>query len=289
MYDFGSLFRVDIDKAKSISINTFRGKKYRISILSDVLIRFEYSETGSFNDYPTFFASNRSFGRPKYTVEEDNQILIIKNDKFTLQYFKEKPFIGSRLSPDQNLKVTITGSEKTWYFNHPEVRNFMGSAYSLDETRGTANYEKGLFSLDGFTTFDDSKTPVLTKYGNVVAPNYENIDTYLFIYNNDFGLGLRDYFNLTGMPLLLPRYAFGVWWNKDECYNETEIQNLVNNFRKNEIPISVLLLGNYARTKNKNSDISFSFDKSIFPNSLSLNEYLKKNNIKSWIIKIYSR
>ena len=46
MYDFGSLFRVDIDKAKSISINTFRGKKYRISILSDVLIRFEYSETG---------------------------------------------------------------------------------------------------------------------------------------------------------------------------------------------------------------------------------------------------
>lgn len=201
MYDFGSLFRVDIDKAKSISINTFRGKKYRISILSDVLIRFEYSETGSFNDYPTFFASNRSFGRPKYTVEEDNQILIIKNDKFTLQYFKEKPFIGSRLSPDQNLKVTITGSEKTWYFNHPEVRNFMGSAYSLDETRGTANYEKGLFSLDGFTTFDDSKTPVLTKYGNVVAPNYENIDTYLFIYNNDFGLGLRDYFNFN-------RYAF---------------------------------------------------------------------------------
>lgn len=54
MYDFGSLFRVDIDKAKSISINTFRCKKYRISILSDVLIRFEYSETGSFNDYPTF-------------------------------------------------------------------------------------------------------------------------------------------------------------------------------------------------------------------------------------------
>ena len=280
MYDFGSVFRVDTDKAKSIAINTFKGKKYRISILSNVLIRFEYSETGTFNDYPTFFASNRSFGKPKYTVEEDNQILVIKNDNFTLQYYKEKPFIGSRLSPEQNLKVTITGSEKTWYFNHPEVRNFKGSAYSLDETRGTANYEKGLFSLDGFTAIDDSKTPVLSKFGNVMAPNYNNIDTYLFIYNNDFGEGLRDYFNLTGLPLLPPRYAFGVWWNKDENYSELDIQNLVNNFRKNEIPISVLLLGNYARTKNKNSNLSFSFDKNIFPNSLSLSEYLKRNNIK---------
>ena len=84
MYDFGSVFRVDTDKAKSIAINTFKGKKYRISILSNVLIRFEYSETGTFNDYPTFFASNRSFGKPKYTVEEDNQILVIKNDNFIL-------------------------------------------------------------------------------------------------------------------------------------------------------------------------------------------------------------
>ena len=280
MYDLGSIFRVDINKAKSISLNTFKGKKYRITILSDVLIRFEYSETGTFNDYPTFFASNRSFGKPKYTVEEDNQILIIKNDKFILQYYKEKPFIGSRLSPDQNLKVTITGSEKTWYYNHPEVRNFMGIAYSLDDTRGNAKYEKGLFSLDGFTAIDDSKTPIISIYGNVIAPNYNNIDTYLFIYNNDFGEGLRDYFNLTGMPIMPPRYAFGVWWNKDESYTEMDIQTLVNNFRKNEIPISVLLLGNYARTKNMNSNISFSLDKNIFPNTLGLSEYLKKNNIK---------
>ena len=110
MYDFGSIFRTNIDKAKSISINTFTGKKYRITILSNVLIRFEYSETGTFNDYPTFFASNRSFGKPKYTVEEDNQVLVIKSENFILQYYKEKPFIGNRLTPDQNLKVTITGN-----------------------------------------------------------------------------------------------------------------------------------------------------------------------------------
>lgn len=54
MYDFGTHFEVDLTKSKTPSSNVFRGKTYRISILSDVLIRFEYSETGSFNDYPTF-------------------------------------------------------------------------------------------------------------------------------------------------------------------------------------------------------------------------------------------
>ena len=279
MYDFGTHFEVDLTKSKTPSSNVFRGKTYRISILSDVLIRFEYSETGSFNDYPTFFASNRSFGKPKITVEEDNNVLIIKNDIFILEYNKEKPFIGSKLMPDQNLKVTIAGTEKIWYFNHPEVKNFKGTAYSLDDTKGNIDFEKGLFSLDGFTTFDDSRTPILDAHGNVLSPNYKNIDTYLFIYNNDFGIGLRDYFNLTSLPPLIPRYDLGVWWNKNEAYGEKDIQNLVYNFKKYDLPMSVLLLNECNRTKNNYSPISFSFDKTKLPNPRGLSEFLHKNKI----------
>lgn len=279
MYDFGTHFEVDLTKSKTPSSNVFRGKTYRISILSDVLIRFEYSETGSFNDYPTFFASNRSFGKPKITVEEDNNVLIIKNDIFILEYNKEKPFIGSKLMPDQNLKVTIAGTEKIWYFNHPEVKNFKGTTYSLDNTKGNIDFEKGLFSLDGFTTFDDSRTPILDAHGNVLSPNYKNIDTYLFIYNNDFGIGLRDYFNLTSLPPLIPRYALGVWWNKNEAYGEKDIQNLVYNFKKYDLPMSVLLLNECNRTKNNYSPISFSFDKTKLPNPRGLSEFLHKNKI----------
>jgi alpha-glucosidase (family GH31 glycosyl hydrolase) len=279
MYDFGADFYVDMLKSKTPSQNVFKGKTYRISIISDVLIRFEYSETGSFNDFPTFFASNRSFGKPKFQVEEDNNILNIKNEHFIIEYKKEKPFAGSKFLPDQNLRVTITNTEKLWHFNHPEVKNFMGTSYSLDNSKGTTVYDKGLFSLDGFTSFDDSRTPILNKYGNIIAPNYKNIDTYLFVYNNDFGVGLRDYFNLTSLPPLIPRYALGVWWSKNEHYHEGDIQQLVNNFRKYEIPISVLMLGDYARKANKYSTISFSFDKTIFPNAKALSEFLHKNNI----------
>ena len=277
MYDLGKHFKVDVSRCKTPQGFVYKGAKYRISILSNSLIRFEYSNTGSFNDYPTFFVSNRSFGHPKVEHDEDNEMLIIKNENFTIEYHKEKPFIGSKLLPDQFLKVTVTGTDKTWYFNHPEVRNLKGTAYSLDN--GEKDLSKGLFSLDGFVSFDDSRTPILNADGNVLAPNYKNIDTYLFIYNTNFGVGLRDYFNLTGLPPLLPRYALGVWWAKNEDYSEEDIQKLVNNFRRNEIPFSILLLGEYARVRNNRSDISFSIDREIFPNPRAMDKYLNKNNI----------
>ncbi len=279
MYDLGENFKIDITKSKTPSSFVYRGKKYRISILSDTLIRLEYSETGSFNDYPTFFAQNRSFGKPKVSVVEDENVLIIRNDNFTLEYSKNKNFVGNKLIPDQNLKVTITNTEKVWYFNHPEARNFKGTAYSLDDMNGSVPLEKGLFSLDGFTSINDERTPILDQNGNIIAPNYKNIDTYLFVYNNNFGVGLRDYFNLTSLPFLIPRYALGVWWNKNEQYSETDILELVNSFKKYKIPFSVLLLGEYARSKNKYSKISFSFDKNIFPNPNALASYLNKNGV----------
>ena len=279
MFDFGESFHLDIKKARTPDIYIYKGHKYRISILSDVLIRFEYSEHGTFNDYPTMFACNRSFSKPKVTFREDENIILLTNDIFTIQYTKEKSFIGSRFAPEQYLKVSINGTDKVWYFNHPEVRNFKGTFYSLDEDKNEPNMDKGLFSLDGFVSFDDSRTPILSENGNLIAPNYKNIDTYLFIYNKDFGFALRDYFNLTGHAPLIPRYALGNWWFKNEAYNIRDIQNIVNHFKKNDIPFSVLLLGEYERTRNKDSLLSFSLNKIGIPSTEVLSKYLHDNNI----------
>ena len=279
MFDLGEQFKVDLTKSKTPNSHVYRGRKYRISILSDSLVRFEYSETGSFNDYPTFFAVNRSFGTPKVDVQEDDQILIIKNNRFTIEYQKEKSFVGNKLNPEQNLKVMINETKKTWFFNAGEARNFGGTAFSLDNMKNSVTLDKGLFSTDGFASFDDSKTPILNEKGNIIAPNYKNIDTYLFVYTADFGIGLRDYFNLTGLPPLIPRYALGVWWSKNEMYPEEGILDLVNKFKKYEIPISGLLLGNYFRTYYKDSYLSFTPNKSIFPNPNELSKFLHNNNI----------
>lgn len=279
MYDFGENFKIDISKSKTDSAYTFEGDKFRISVLSDVLIRFEYSEKGQFNDYPTFFAQNRSFATPKIVFKEDANVIIIRNEIFEIQYTKNRPFTGSKFAPEQYLKVCLLGTDKMWYFNHPEVRNFKGTAYSFDYDKGDPELSKGLFSLDGFVSFDDSRTPILSQNGNIVAPNYNNIDTYLFIYGTNFGIALRDYFRLTTFPPLLPRYALGVWWNKNEAYNKSEIEGIIGQFRRSEIPISVLLLGEYERTRNKLSPLSFSLNKVGIPSTKDLSDLLHKNNI----------
>ena len=46
MYDLGSHFHIDVNKGKTPTSCVFRGNYYRISILSDSLIRFEYNLKG---------------------------------------------------------------------------------------------------------------------------------------------------------------------------------------------------------------------------------------------------
>ena len=176
-------FKIDVSKGLAKPNCIFKGQKYRITILSDVLIRFEYSETGKFNDYPTIQVINRKFeNEPKFIVKQDEKFLNIQNDYFILEYSKEKPFEASKLVPDSNLRVSLINTDKVWYFNHPEVRNFKGAAYSFDMDKNGFKVEKGLYSTDGFATINDTGNPVFVNDGSVKKNPSDGVDIYLFIY-----------------------------------------------------------------------------------------------------------
>lgn len=276
-------FKIDATNAKSPDSIVFSGKKYRITILSEILIRFEYNEKGVFEDRPTEFALNRYFDPPKMEVNQDNNYLQVLTSYFTLQYHKEKPFTGTKVAPDSNLRVTLNGTEKVWYFNHPEVRNFLGSNVSLDDTT-KINLQKGLYSMDGFASIDDSKSFVIEDDGFLNVRENNIIDTYLFIYRRDFGLCLRDYFHLTGSPALIPRYALGIWWFKNEKYSDEDIIKLINKFNKEEIPISVLLLGSFWHDQKlvnkKLVKTGFTFNKTLIPNPAETVKYLHERGVR---------
>ncbi len=61
--------------------------------------------------------------------------------------------------------------------------------------------QRGLYSSDGFASINDSKSLVIETDGTVVSRIENSIDLYLFAYRKDFGLCLKDYFDLTGRPL----------------------------------------------------------------------------------------
>ncbi len=276
----------ELDQSKSISKEgaVFKGDKYRITVLSELLIRLEYAEDGQFMDKLTELVRDRDFEVPQMEVQEDEKFLVITTKYFKLSYAKGKSFIGSKVAPDSNLKVTLNGTDKFWYYNHPEARNFFGSAVSLDDSDGNVKLAKGLYSTDGFASLDDSRSLVIDEDGGLIKRDALRIDTYLFIYRRDFGLCLRDYFHLTGYPALIPRYALGIWWNKNQAYSFEDIKDLVTAFNRNEIPLSILLLGDNWHIKDpKNPSVlktGYTFDQDSFPDPESLTTYLHERGIR---------
>ena len=223
MDEFANRFGLDYKKAVSKNDAIFKGTKFRITVMSEFLVRLDYSESGSFEDRPTELARFRDFEVPKFLVTQDDKNLHIKTSYFELIYEKDKPFTGTKFSPDQYFKVKLLDTDKVWFFTQAEARNFKSTATSLDDMLMLPKLEKGLYSTDGFVSLDDSKSLIFNQDGSVGKRTDDRIDVYLFMYRKDFGFCLKDYYRLTGYPPLIPRYALGVWWNRDEAYDVNEI------------------------------------------------------------------
>ncbi len=276
-------FVPDKDKFFSDSRAVFQGENYRISVLSERLVRLEYSIDGKFNDNLTTLVKNRKFSVPNFKVEQDDKYIVITTKYFMLQYLKNKPFLGPKFAPDSNLKINLLNTDKMWFYGHVEARNFMGGAISLDNYKGRVHLDKGLYSTDGFVSLDDSGNMEIDNDGFIREPNPNKVDIYVFMYKRDFGLCLKDYYTLTGYPLMIPRYALGVWWNRDKIYNFEDTKALVNSFSRHNVPLSVLLLSEFWHIKDKEDynlyKTGFSFNRELFANPEEFVKYMHSKGV----------
>lgn len=286
MYNLGEHFKISYKKSKAIEGTVFKGKTYRITVLTERLVRLEYSKDGIFEDRPTELVLNRLFAEPKFQVKEDDKYLEITTNYFTLAYTKEKHFKGTALDHGINLRVTPKDSEKFWYYGHPEVRRY-DTPHMITYNKKQKNKNvvfKGLYSIDGFASLNDSQGKVFEETGTIVSRGTDNIDLYLFVYGKDYLLALKDYYTLTGYPALIPRYALGNWWSRNNTYNEEEVYDLIEAFEDNEIPVSVMLLDKdwHLRTFKEKEHLKtgFTWNKELFPEPKSLVDKLHESNIR---------
>ena len=287
MYPLGKQFEVDGSKAKSDDKCIYKGKHYRITVLSERLVRLEYSPSGVFVDAPSQLVINRSFTYPEYKTREDFKILEITTKYFRLTYVKEAHFLGSKIDPMKNLKITLFigngENDRDWYYGHPEVRNMQGNMISED-VNTPKSLRRGLYSLEGFASIDDSNSLLFNPDGTLYAREKGSLDIYVFLYKDDFNLALKDYFKLTGNPELIPRYALGNWWSRNTTYDEDSVKELVSNFERRNIPLAVLLLDSdwhYRDVGNAHKlHTGFTFNKSLFPNPSETANYLHSHNIR---------
>lgn len=88
MYDLGNQFHFDLNKAKTNPDSILTGNNYRISVLTERLVRIEYSKNGLFIDAPTQLVLCRNFPVPKFDVNEDSKYIELKTEYFKLTYKK---------------------------------------------------------------------------------------------------------------------------------------------------------------------------------------------------------
>ncbi len=284
MYELGEQFKVSYDLALTNPKSIILGSNYRISILTERLVRLEYNESGQFVDEPTELVWYRNFEVPKFEVKEDARTLEIKTSYFHLYYEKGKPFVGSKINPIANLKVQLVNSDRTWYYNHPEARNIGTPGFDLISQNGQQRFKRGLYSTEGFASIDDSNDNILLPNGAVKKKESQGIDIYLFVYQKDFEGCLSDYYKITGYPSLIPRYALGNWWSRNIDYNDVSLKNLIDEFNFSEIPLSVLLLDKdwHVRKYNgvNNVKSGFTFNKEYFEAPYEMISYLHSNGIR---------
>ena len=281
MYDLGEYFKIDKEKAKANPKSIIKGDKFRFTVLTERLIRLEYSDKGEFVDDPTELVLYRNLKTPKFEVIDNSNFVSITTSYFKLTYIKGKSFLGGKASPANNLKVELLNTQNYWYYGHPEIRNF-GKPNSMISKGGLEG--KGLYSADGMASIDDSTSLIFNEDGTVKQNNNLRIDTYLFMYNKDFELALKDYYEITGYPALPPRYALGNWWSSHEDYNDLKLKVLVDEFEKNEIPLSILVLDrDWHKRKKRGKELlttGFTFNNEYYKNPKTMIDYLHEKKIR---------
>ena len=290
MYELGEQFKPDLEKSIPNEASIIKGNKFRITVLTESLFRFEYNESGAFNDMPTEVVWYRNLPKPDFEIKQDNKYIDITTKYARILYVKEAPFEASKIEPTKNLSVRLADGSSVWYYKHPEAKNIGAPGYKIDgkldsvKKLSDLKLSKGLFSFDGFVSMDDSNSMIMQEDGTFKPNPDKGIDIYVFTYGTDFDRCLKDYFDITGYPSLIPRYALGNWWYKNDDYTDSTLKELVDSFRNNGVPISLVLLNNswhlLPDVKKGNVTSGFTFNKNRFTNPTAMIDYLHNQGIK---------
>lgn len=254
------------------------GDKYRFTVLTDRLIRMEYSESGVFEDRATQTVINRVTDTPEFRVRESSGTLKISTAGMELTYH------GGTFTKN-SLSAKFTGSGRyEWHFGENEF-NLKGTARTLDTVDGECELEDGIMSRCAMTVLDDSRSLILADDGWVDVRMDGAVDMYLFAYREDYKGALRDFCSITGRMPMIPRYALGNWWSRFYKYTQEEYEQLMQRFECERIPFSVAVIDmdwHYTDIAPEYGSgwTGFSWNRELFPDHCAMLKSLEERGMK---------
>lgn len=236
-----------------------RGDRFRLTPITDRVIRLEWAPDGRFEDRPSTFAIHRDLPAPDVRVSDDGEFLTIVGGTYRLLY-------DGREFSANGLQLQVTGGvsayHSVWRYGqdlslpaHREGRrrgeatrvldgNLGGAARTLDEADGEIPLEPGVNSRVGYAVIDDSDSMIFDADGRLApresAPG--TTDLFVFAGGHDHVASVQDLFAISGPQPLLPRFALGTWWSRYHRYSEESYLRLMDRFCEAGVPLSVAVI-----------------------------------------------
>lgn len=268
--------------AQPCAENVIFSNNVKITVLTPEMVRVEYSADKNFTDFPSQSIWYRNFGKVDFTYETKVDITIVKTASTE---FHINCHTGA-------FQYVIYNDKKLTY---SKSNNLKGTTRTLDQTYGPTALDDGVISTDGVSVYDDSKTLLLNEDGMLSSRKKGTKDYYIFVYGSDYVSGINNFYKISGMPPLVPRYVLGNWWSRYRAYTQKEYLDLMNEFAHRHIPLTVATvdmdwhwvdLKKQFNKKYKSSNIlssgwtGYSWNTELFPDYKGFLKTLQDMNLK---------
>ena len=265
--------------------NICQGTTYRFTVLTDCLIRLEYSADGHFEDRASQSVFFRDLPKTSFSICEKGEWLFLETEKLQLRYQQEQPFSA------ETLQIQLKSEPASlWHFGE-DFEDLGGTTKTLDEVNGARPLDRGVCSRNGFSVLDDSDTLVLEEDGWVGVRPENGTDVYFFGYGFEYRKAVQDFYKLTGPAPMLPAYALGNWWSRYHAYTQQEYMDLIMRFQHEDVPFSVSVIDmdwhvtkipkdqEDADPRFRDGWTGYTWNEELFPDYRAFLKFLKDQNL----------
>ena len=267
----------------------------RFTILTPEMVRIQYSKKALFEDRATFAVVNRNLPVPQFSTERKDGYLYIKTNVLTLKY-QLGGEIGNDTPSDKVLSISfdMNGRKVLWYPGKDDAMNLKGTTRTLDGQIGDnkrVEMENGLLSRAGWSIIDESPK---TKRGDgsttfafdktydgiewVAEPvDKDAIDWYFMGYGHQYKKALGDFIKIAGRQPMPPLYVLGYWYSKYQRYTSDEFMEIVNDVKRNNIPMDVMIFDMDWHTQGWTG---WTWDRTAIPDPEGLIAWMHQNGLK---------